>query len=57
MPMYNLMKYIDNYSKTAKSLNQFFRDEPKISISDSKSYNLNQESSIILIMKVLKMQK
>ena len=53
MPMYNLMKYIDNYSKTAKSLNQFFRDEPKISISDSKSYSLNQESSIILIMKVL----
>ena len=30
MPMYNLMKYIDNYSKTAKRFNQFFRDEPKI---------------------------
>ena len=28
MPMYNLIKYSDNYSKTSGSLWQFYRDEP-----------------------------
>ena len=28
MPMYNLIKYNKNYSKTARSLWSFYRDEP-----------------------------
>ena len=28
MPMYNLMEYGDNYSKTTGSLWQYYRDEP-----------------------------
>ena len=28
MPMYNLIEYIDNYSKTPGSLWQYYRDEP-----------------------------
>ena len=30
MPMYNLIEYSDNYSKTSRSLWQFYRDEPYI---------------------------
>ena len=30
MPMYNLIKYSDNYSKTSGSLLQYYRDEPFI---------------------------
>ena len=28
MPMYNLIEYSDNYTKTSGSLWQYFRDEP-----------------------------
>ena len=28
MPMYNLLEYSDNYSKTSGSLWQYYRDEP-----------------------------
>ena len=28
MPMYNLIKYSDNYSKTSGSLWQYYRDKP-----------------------------
>ena len=28
MPMYNLIEYSDNYSKTSRSLWQYYRDEP-----------------------------
>ena len=30
MPMYNLIEYIDNYSKTSVSLCQYCRDEPAL---------------------------
>ena len=30
MPMYNLIEYSDNYSKTSGSLWQYYRDEPFI---------------------------
>ena len=37
MPMYNLIKYSDNYAKTSGSLWQYFRDEPDDNnIEDSK---------------------
>ena len=28
MPMYNLIEYCDIYSKTSRSLSQYYRDEP-----------------------------
>ena len=30
MPMYNLIGYTDNYSKTSGSLQQYYRDEPAL---------------------------
>ena len=37
MPMYNLIKYSDNYSKTSGSLWQYYKDEPNDNVTDSKS--------------------
>ena len=28
MPMYNLIEYSDNYSKTSRSLWKYYKDEP-----------------------------
>ena len=36
MPMYNLIEYSDNYSKT--SLWQYYKDEPNNNLADSKSF-------------------
>ena len=30
MPMYNLIEYSDNYSKTTRTLGQYSRDEPSV---------------------------
>ena len=38
MPMYNLIEYIDNYSKTSGSLLQYYRDEPNADIRESESF-------------------
>ena len=38
MPMYNLIEYSDNYSKTSGSLWQYCRDEPNSNLADSKSF-------------------
>ena len=38
MPMYNLIKYGDNYAKTTGSLWQYFRDEPDDDLEDSESF-------------------
>ena len=35
MPMYNLIEYSDNYSKTSGSLWQLYRDEPFIDDNDA----------------------
>ena len=37
MPMYNLIEYSDNYSKTSGSLWQYYKDNPNDNIADSKS--------------------
>ena len=36
MPMYNLIEYSDNYSKTSRSLWQYYKDDPKNNITDSE---------------------
>ena len=38
MPMYNLIEYSDNYSKTSETLWQYYKDEPKDNIADSESF-------------------
>ena len=38
MPMYNLIEYTDNYSKTSGSLWQYFRDEPNDNLANSESF-------------------
>ena len=38
MPMYNLIEYSDNYSKTSGSLWQYFRVEPNDNLADSESF-------------------
>ena len=37
MPMYNLIEYSDNYSKTSGSLWQYYKDDPNNNLADSKS--------------------
>ena len=38
MPMYKLIEYRDNYSKTSGSLWQYYRDEPDNNLADSESF-------------------
>ena len=43
MPMYNLIEYSDNYSKTSRSLWQYYKDEPDDNLVDSKSFKSKVE--------------
>ena len=36
MPMYNLIEYTDNYSKTSGSLWKYYNDEPYDNVADSE---------------------
>ena len=38
MPMYNLIEYSDNYSKTSGSLGQYYKDNPNDNLTDSESF-------------------
>ena len=38
MPMYNLIEYSDNYSKTSGSLWQYYKDSPNDNIRQSESF-------------------
>ena len=38
MPMYNLIEYSDNYSKTSGSLWQYYTDDPNDNLTDSESF-------------------
>ena len=38
MPMYSLIEYSDNCSKTSGSLWQYYRDEPNDNLTDSESF-------------------
>ena len=38
MPMYNLLEYSDNYSKTSGSLWQYYQDDPNDNLTDSESF-------------------
>ena len=38
MPMYNLIEFSNNYSKTSGSLWQYYKDDPNDNITDSESF-------------------
>ena len=38
MPMYNLIEYSENYSKTSGSLWQYYKDYPNDNLTDSESF-------------------
>ena len=38
MPMYNLIEYSDNYSKTSGSLGQYYKDDPNDNQANSESF-------------------
>ena len=38
MPMYNLIEYSDNHSKTSESLWEYYKDDPNDNLTDSKSF-------------------
>ena len=38
MPMYNLIEYSDNYSKTSRSLWQYYKDDPNDNLTDSENH-------------------
>ena len=38
MPMYNLIEYSDNYSKTSGSLWQCYKDDPNVNLENSESF-------------------
>ena len=38
MPIYNLIEYSDNYSKTSRSLWQYTKDEPNDNLANSESF-------------------
>ena len=38
MPVYNLIEYRDNYSKTSGRLWQYYRDEPVLTDADVVTY-------------------
>ena len=41
MPMYNLIEYSDNYSKTSGSLWQYYKDIPNDNLARSESFKYN----------------
>ena len=38
MPMYNLIEYSDNYSKTSGNLRQYYKDDPNDNLANSESF-------------------
>ena len=43
MPMYNLIEYSDNYSKTSGILWQYYRDEPTDTLANSELFKFKEK--------------
>ena len=54
MPMYNLIEFSDNYSKTSESLWQYYRDEPNDNLADSESFKSKIKIKEKLLLQVIK---
>ena len=48
MPMYNLIEYIDNYSKTSGDLRPYYRDKPSDTITLAGGNTKNVEIAVPL---------
>ena len=46
MPMYNLIEYRENYSKTSVSLWQYYKDDPNDNLTDSESFKYNPNDNL-----------
>ena len=46
MPMYNLIKYSDNYAKVSGTLCQYCRDEPDYHVIDSEWFKVKSKFTI-----------
>ena len=58
MPMYNLIQYSDNCSKTSGSLRQYYKDDPNNNLTDSESFKYEEKSQKkLLTMDIQKMLK
>ena len=54
IPMYNLIEYSNNYSKTSGSLWQYYKDEPNDNLTDSKSFKSQEVLLLMVIQNMLK---
>ena len=58
IPMYNLIEYSDNYSKTSGRLWQYYKDEPNDNLADSESFKskvkITEKPLQLVIQKMLK---
>ena len=45
MPVYNLIKYSDNCSKTSGSLWQYYRDKPAVNTGNITEFNTNDATT------------
>ena len=52
-PIYNLIKYSNNYSKTSGSLWQYYRDDPNVILTNSESFKLKIEITAKLLLLVI----
>ena len=57
MPMYNLIEYSDNYSKTSGSLWKYCKDEPNVNLTDSGSFKSKIKITGKMLMVIQKMLK
>ena len=53
MPIFNLIEYRDNYSKTSGRLCQYYKDEPNDNIAESETFK--SKIKILLMMVIQKM--
>ena len=58
MPMYNLIEYSDNYSKTSGGLWQYYKDEPNDNLANSQSFKskvkITEIFMLVVIQEILK---
>ena len=53
MPMYNLIEYPNNCSKTSGSLWQYYRDNPIAISAESESFESNLKTPEVLLLMVM----
>ena len=55
IPMYNLIKYSDNYSKTLGGLWYYYKDDPNYNITESESFKFKTKiTRNVLLMMIIR---